>query len=341
MIDFRSETYAQPPTQEMRERARDAETGHAGHRLDPTVSDLDREVADRLGMDDAIFVPSGTMANQIAARVHTDPGQEVLAEAESHIVNLEHSGLGQLSGLQPRPLDGGERGVPTAEQVRENCRSRTIYNASTGLLALENTHSARGGLAIEPERIDAAAAAAAEHDVPVHLDGARLFHAATALDVPASRLSREVDSVYVDLAKIGAPAGAMLAGSESFVEKAVYVRQAFGGHMERVGMLAAPALVALSNLDTELPAVLERAERLAEGLDACTTLDAPSPETNLVYVDSSDAGLTGSEFVDLCETGGIHPMHFGGEHVTRFALHREITDDDVEATIDYLQNELA
>src|SRR6056297_3539375 len=166
MIDLRSDTVT-TPSDEMREAARDADVGDDVYGEDPSVNELEARAADLLGFEDALYVPTGTMGNQIAARTHTDRGQEILVERESHVYKWELGGLAQLSSLQVRTLDGGDRGIPTPEQVREGYVEEDLHRPGTGLLTLENTHNSKGGVAVAPAKIDAAAAAAHDLGVPV------------------------------------------------------------------------------------------------------------------------------------------------------------------------------
>ncbi|WP_323191175.1 low specificity L-threonine aldolase [Halostella sp. PRR32] len=339
MIDLRSDTVTKPG-ESMREAAANAAVGDDVYGEDPTVNELERRAAEATGMADALYVPTGTMGNQIAARTHTDRGEEVLVERESHVYKWEVGGLAQLSSLQVRTIDGGDRGVPTPEQIRDGFVEEDLHRPGTGLLTLENTHNSKGGIAIDPETIDAAAEAAHGLDVPVHLDGARLFNAAVALDVPASRIVDSVDSVMFCLSKgLGAPVGSMLAGSEEFIERARRNRKLFGGGMRQAGIVAAPGIEALESVD-RLADDHENARRLAEGLDALDGLSVQPPETNIVLVDTSDAEMTAEEFCGACETEDVLCSEFG-ETVARFCTHRNIDGEDIEETIARVEAALA
>jgi threonine aldolase len=332
MIDLRSDTVTRPDD-EMRTAAAEASVGDDVYGEDPTINELETTVAKRLGFAEALFVPTGTMGNQVAVRTHTDRGQELLVERESHVYKWELGGLAQLSGLQVRTLDGGPRGVPTPEQIQRGYVEEDAHRPGTGLCTLENTHNSRGGIAIEPEAIDAAATAARDHGLPVHLDGARLFNAAVAHDVDASRFTRHADSAMVCLSKgLGAPVGSVLAGSDAFIERARRNRKLFGGGMRQAGLLAAPALLALENVD-RLAEDHERAERLAGGLDELPGLDVQPPETNIVLVDTSDTGLTAPAFLDRCAAAGVEGTTFG-EWTARFCTHLDVDDTDIERAIE-------
>jgi threonine aldolase len=328
MIDLRSDTVTRP-SQEMREAARDAPVGDDVYGEDPTVNKLESRVAEVLGTEAALLVPSGTMGNQVAARTHTDRGQEVLCERESHVYRWELGGLVQHAQLQPRTLDGGKRGAISPEQVRRGYVEADGHRPGTGLLAVENTHNARGGRALSVETIAATAEAARELGVPVHLDGARLFNAAVAHDCAAAAFVEHVDSVMCCLSKgLGAPVGSVLAGSEAFVERAHRTRKLMGGGMRQAGIVAAPALAALSNRD-RLAGDHRRAERLAAGLDRIEGLTAHDPETNIVLV-STDRPA--EAVLDDCEQEGLLGVPFD-EHLVRFCTHLDVTDDDIDAAI--------
>ncbi|MEF8808769.1 threonine aldolase family protein [Natronomonas sp.] len=328
MIDLRSDTVTKPSLG-MREAAADAEVGDDVYGEDPTVNELEARVAEVLGKEDALFVPSGTMGNQIAARVHTERGEEALVEAESHIYKWELGGLAQHSELQVRTIDGGERGVITPDAVAEGYVEADDHRPGTGLLCLENTHNSKGGTAIAAERIDAASEAAHDRGVSVHLDGARLFNAATALDTDTSRLVANVDSVMCCLSKgLGAPVGSMLAGSEAFIEDAHRVRKLLGGGMRQAGIIAAPGLIALENRE-RLADDHENARRLAAGLDALDGLTAREPETNIVLVETDEPA---ERFLERCAERDVRGVPFG-DNVVRFCTHLDVDREETESAI--------
>ena len=336
MIDLRSDTVTRPDDA-MRTAARDAEVGDDVYGEDPTVNELESRVAAVLGTEDALFVPSGTMGNQVAVRTHTERGEELICERESHVYKWELGGVAQHSGLQARPIDGDDRGVLSPAQVREAFVATDGHRAGTGLLALENTHNSKGGTAIGPEAIDAAAGLAHERGVPVHLDGARLFNASVALDEPAERFTRDVDSVMVCLSKgLGAPVGSVLAGSEEFIERAHRVRKLMGGGMRQAGIIAAPGLRALENRK-RLAEDHERARRLAAGLDAIEGLSVPDPETNIVVAETTDPA---DDVVAACEREGVGCVAFGESRV-RLCTHWNVGDGDIEAALEAVERALA
>jgi threonine aldolase len=332
MIDLRSDTVTRP-SDAMREAASAADVGDDVYREDPTVEKLQDRTAELLGAEAALFVPSGTMGNQIAARVHTDRGQEVLCERESHIYKWELAGLAQHAGVQPRTVDGSDRGLVTPEAIREGYVEASGHRPGTGLLAVENTHNSKGGTALSPEAIAAAADAATDLGVSVHLDGARLFNAATAHDVPASEFAASVDSVMCCLSKgLGAPVGSMLAGSEGFVERARRVRKLLGGGMRQAGMIAAPGLRALENRH-RLAKDHRRADRLAEGIGRIDGLSVQPPETNIVLVETDRSA---ESFLADCEGEGVLGVPFD-DRVVRFVTHWDVDDGDVDRAIEAIE----
>ncbi|SMO67485.1 threonine aldolase family protein [Halorubrum cibi] len=331
-IDMRSDTVTKP-SEAMRDAARDAEVGDDVYRDDPTVNELERRAAEAVGTEAALYTPSGTMANQIAISVHTEPGQEILLERESHVYRWELAGASALSGLQTRTIDAGDRCVPTAEEVEREVVEEDLHRPGTGLLSLENTHNYRGGVAVPKARLDAAATAAHDAGVPVHLDGARVFNASVALGTSVPSLLEEIDSVTFCLSKgLGAPVGSILAGDEAFIDEARRVRKLFGGGMRQAGMIAAPGLLALENVE-RLAEDHANAAALAAGLDALPGVSVPEPDTNIVVADTEAAGIEASDLVEACTDAGVGCGEFD-TYTTRFTTNLGIDDGDVEDAID-------
>ncbi|WP_435146575.1 low-specificity L-threonine aldolase [Halobaculum sp. P14] len=339
MIDFRSDTVTKPSAA-MRDAARDADVGDDVYRDDPSVNELERRAADLVGMEAALFVPSGTMGNQIAIRTHTDRGEELLCDEQAHVYKWELGGIPQLSQVQPRILDAGERCVPTAEQVRDGFVEEDLHRPGTGLLCLENTHNSRGGVAVPKAHVDEAARAARDLGVPVHLDGARFLNACVALDVEPAAMTEHVDSVMFCLSKgLGAPVGSVLCGTEEYVDRARRVRKLFGGAMRQAGIVAAPGLEALENVD-RLADDHANAERLADGLNDVDGLSASDPDTNIVMVNSEDAGLTGEELSAACKERGVSFSAFG-DYTCRLCTHLDVDRDDVDEALDRIGDVVA
>ena len=335
MIDLRSDTVTRPGT-EMRNDARDAAVGDDVYGEDPTVNELEKRAAEVVGKEAAMFVPTGTMGNQAAVRTHTDRGEEVLIERESHVYKWEVAGLAQLSGVQPRTIDSGDRGVITPEAIEDGYVAEDLHRPGTGLLCVENTHNSKGGTAISPERIDAAAETAHDLGFPVHVDGARVMNAAIALDVSPARLVSAADSVMFCLSKgLGAPVGSVLAGSEEFIERARRHRKLFGGGMRQAGIVAAPGLRALDNRE-RLAEDHEHARELAAGLDSIPSLSVHEPETNIVLVETE---VPAADFLSRAAEVDVLGVPFG-EHVVRFCTHLDVSRADVDTAVDRLATEL-
>jgi threonine aldolase len=287
MIDLRSDTVTRP-TAEMRRAMAEAEVGDDVYGEDPTVTRLQEEAARRLGFEAALWVPSGVMGNEIAIRILTRPGQEVLADARSHVVQFEMAGMAALSGVMPRIVQA-EDGLITAADIQAALRPSAYYRSDLGLVVLENTHNLAGGtvagVVAMRDAIDAAHAAG----VPVHVDGARLWNAAAALGVEPRQLVAGADTVMVTLSKgLCAPAGSILAGRRLLMEEARRVRKQLGGGMRQVGILAAAGLVALETMTRRLPEDHENARLLADALVTCRSIRLAPVRTNIVVAEMVD-----------------------------------------------------
>jgi threonine aldolase len=316
----------------MRQSAATAEVGDDVYREDPTVNKLEARAAELVDKEAALFVPSGTMGNQIAARTHTERGQEILIESESHIYKWELGGLAQHSDLQTRPIDAAPRGVIEPDQIFESHVEGDSHRPGTGLVCLENTHNSYGGTAIAPEDVDAIGETATELGLPVHLDGARIGNAAVAHGVPVSRMTQNVDSIMFCLSKgLGAPIGSMLAGSEKFIEQARKNRKLYGGGMRQGGIIAGPGLRALDNIE-RLSEDHENASGLAAGLNSIDGLSTNDPETNIILVETTGLELTAEAVLDRIAEEGILATEFG-EHVIRFCTHWDLDSEDITTAI--------
>ncbi|HEV2709633.1 MAG TPA: GntG family PLP-dependent aldolase [Edaphobacter sp.] len=283
MIDLRSDTVTRP-TAAMREAMFAAEVGDDVYGEDPTVNRLEGDAAALFGREAAVFVPTGTMGNQIAIRLHTQHGQEVICEARAHVMDWEMAMAAAFSGCQLRTVSG-ERGILTWERIRQAIGPKLYYRAQTGLVCIENTHNMAGGtvtpLAVMREICEGAHAAG----LPVHLDGARVFNAAAALGVSVAELTAGCDTVMFCLSKgLGAPAGSMLVGSREAIERARIFRKALGGGMRQIGVLAAAGLVALHDMPARLTDDHANARLLAEAVadEPNAEIDLAGVETNIV-----------------------------------------------------------
>ena len=296
MYDFRSDTVTLP-TVEMMAAIATAPLGDSARGDDPTVNELERLAAELMGKEEALFVPSGTMANLSAVIAHDCRGGEVIVEEAAHIYNSEGGGLSVVAGAVPRPIRGRD-GIMDPNDVAAAVRGTAdLAIAPTKLICLENTHNASGGSVIPLENMATIHEIAQGAGIPVHLDGARLFNAATYLNVPILEICRHADSVWFALCKgLGGPVGAILAGDRSFMSRARRAAKMLGGGMRQAGLIAAPGIVALKDPYSILRRDHELARRLAVGLAAIEPLrvEADRVHTNIVncYVDrfADDAG---------------------------------------------------
>jgi threonine aldolase len=336
VIDLRSDTFTTPDPA-MRRAMAAAEVGDDVWGEDPTVRVLEERVAGVLGKPAAVFVASGTMGNLISVAAQTRPGDEVIADAEAHVVIYESAGTAVVAGVQLRLLDSPD-GTPTPAAVREAIREPNIHFPVSRLLCVENTHNRRGGAAIAAGRIAAAAGAAHDGGLRVHCDGARLFNAAVALDAPPAELVGACDSVTVCLSKgLGAPVGSVVAGDAAFIEEARRWRKRLGGGMRQVGILAAAGLHALDHNVERLADDHAHARRLASALEDVATVMLPGVPTNLVLVRCSRPAADVSE--DLRGQGILAGAV--GPDVIRFMTYLGITADDIEHAIPIIRHVLA
>jgi threonine aldolase len=332
LIELRSDTFTLP-TESMRRAMATAEVGDDVWDEDPTIHRLQERAAEIVGKEASLFVPSGTMGNLCALISHTEPGDEVLLEGESHIFHSEVAGASVVGGLQLRPLDTAD-GRLQPEQVRAAIREPDIHQPPTGLLCLENTHNRRGGTCLSPSQTKSLCDVAHDAGFPVHLDGARVFNAAVALSVNVRQLTGPVDSVMFCLSKgLSAPVGSMLAGSNEFIERSRRTRKMLGGGMRQAGVLAAAGLVALEEMVDRLADDHRNARRLAEGLQGLpgVTIDLTRVETNMVFGDCQPP-LTATAFIERCREAGVL-LDQASLYRWRMVTHRGVTTEDVDYAI--------
>jgi len=296
IVDLRSDTVTRP-TPEMRRAMAEAEVGDDVYGEDPTVNRLEQRAAEIFGREAAIFVPSGTMGNQIAIRLHTHHGQEVICEERAHIFNYEMATMAAFSGCVARPIYG-EDGILTWADVKKRIAPKIYYRAPTGLVSLESTHNMAGGTVYPPEIADEICDGAHDAGLPVHLDGARIFNAAVALGKPVAEITHKFDSVMFCLSKgLGAPVGSLLLGSRGFIDRARACRKMLGGGMRQAGILAAAGLIALEKMPARLGEDHANARFLAEGLTRAPgiKLDPSRVHTNILVFEISGTGMTTAE----------------------------------------------
>ena len=337
LIDLRSDTVTRP-TPEMRQAMFEAEVGDDVYHEDPTINQLEEVAAQVTGKEAAVFVPSGTMGNQIALLTHTRRGQEVILDERSHIVLYEMGGPGVHAGLLTRTVSS-EDGILRWDQVRRRIRFATDHNSGTGLIALENTHNMAGGRVSPPEIVDEICDNAHAAGIPVHLDGARIFNAAVCLGKPVSELVAKADSVMFCLSKgLGAPVGSLLAGSREFVEQARLARKSLGGGMRQAGVLAAAGLVALEVSPAGLAADHANARFLAESLAEMpgVRIDPAIVETNILFFDISETGMDTAEFSARLRDRGILANGIDRANM-RMVTHYDVTRADCERALEAME----
>lgn len=330
-IDLRSDTVTRP-TEGMRRAMYDAEVGDDVFGEDPTANALQERVAALLGKEAALFVPTGVMGNQLGLKVHTEPGDEVILERHSHIFNYESGAPGLLWGLQLHVVDG-RRGLLAPEQVAAAVRPGHYWETPSRLLCLENTVNKAGGVVYPHALTEALAGVARRHGLRLHLDGARLWHAAVATGLSERTLAAPFDTVMVSLSKgLGAPAGSLLAGSADAIGRAHRFRKLLGGGMRQVGVLAAAGLYALDHHRDALADDHAKARRLAEGLAELPAfrLDPASVETNIVLFDV--VGGTAAPVLEQLRAEGVLMVAFGPATI-RATTHRDVPADGIERAL--------
>ncbi|MBN1895775.1 low-specificity L-threonine aldolase [bacterium] len=333
MIDLRSDTVTKP-TQAMRKAMAEAEVGDDVFGEDPSVNRLQEKVAGLLGKSEGLFLPSGTMSNQICIKAQTQPGDEIICEKNAHLYIYEAGGPAFHSSVQVMPVPG-RLGVLTAEQIEEAVRPRNIHNPVTRLICLENTHNRAGGTVFPLEEIRRIRKTADAHGLKMHLDGARLWNAEAATGIPLKTWAQSFDSVAVCFSKgLGAPVGSLIAGDEAFIEKARRYRKLFGGGMRQAGILAAAAMHALDHHVKRLTDDHRNAKRLAEAIAGLSAfrVDMDAVQTNIVYFETCDPGLSAEEAVHRLGEKGVAVLAVGPCRI-RAVLHLDIGKEQVEEAI--------
>ena len=331
MIDLRSDTVTKP-TSAMRKAMVEAELGDDVYAEDPTVNRLQTMLAERAGFEAGLFMPSGSMSNQVALATHAPRGHEVIAPEGAHIYEYEIGALCVLSGLIPR-LVTAPAGVPEVDDVEAAIR-RSVHQAPTGLIVLENTHNRAGGTVVPMKRAKDLSALAREENLPLHMDAARGFNAAAALGVSIAELCEPFDSASICLSKgLAAPVGTVLLGAKDFITKAHRYRKMFGGGMRQAGVIAAAGIVALETMTDRLAEDHERARALAEELAKFegVKIDLASVHTNLVYFTVKDA----AQLADEMKEKGVYCNALSPTSI-RLVTHYHITDEDVSQTLEVI-----
>ena len=318
----------------MREAMNNAEVGDDVFQEDPTVNQLEELAAKKVGKEAALFVPSGTMGNLIAVLTHCQRGDEVILEMDSHIYYYEVGGMSAVAGVIPR-LIIGDKGIPNPQDIKMALRDENLHYPKTTLICLENTHNRAGGTIAPLEVIEEICRLAHQRNIQVHLDGARIFNAAIALNIEPALLTKNVDSVMFCLSKgLSAPVGSILAGSKEFIQRARKNRKMLGGGMRQVGILAAAGIIALEQMMERLKEDHKNARILGEGLANISGIkvDLETIQTNMVYFDLQESGMDTYQFLRKLSKYNILGSPRPPTKV-RLVTHYGISEEDIYATI--------
>ena len=333
-VDLRSDTVTKP-TPEMREAMAEAEMGDDVYMDDPTVNALQEKAASMLGKEDAIFVPSGTMGNLLALLVHCQRGDEVIVGDKSHIYINEAGGMSALGGIHPRPVKNQVDGTLALDDIRASIQTEDVHHTITRLICIENTQNVCGGIPLTAEYTAQVGQLAKENNLLFHIDGARIFNAAAALNVNVKELTGPADSVMFCLSKgLVAPVGSMLVGTRKFIARARHLRKMLGGGMRQAGVLAAAGLISLEKMTGRLGQDHARAKKMFEGLKQVKglKLDA-SPSSNMIYFDlAEDIKLSESQIMEEMKNRGVL-VDAAGPYRFRLVTHYWIDDAGVEKAV--------
>jgi len=341
MIDLRSDTVTKP-SENMRTAMAAAEVGDDVFREDPTVNRLQERAAELFEKEAALFVPTGSMGNEIAVKLHTKPGQEIIIEERGHVLNYELGAASLISGVTIRPVksvDGS--GHLRWDEIQSALHIDSPYWVTrTALICLENTHNFAGGSVMTAEACADVCEKAHAVSLPVHMDGARIFNASVAVNQSVADLTRYCDSVMFTLSKgLGAPVGSILLGTSAFIEEARTWRKRLGGGMRQIGILAAAGQIALEEGPRRLHEDHENASRLADGLSAIDgiSIDSSTVQTNIVIFDVSGTGKPSSEICSRLKEEGVLAIGISDTQI-RMVTHLDVAHADVDRTIEKLQN---
>ena len=338
-VDLHSDTQTRP-SEGMRHAMVSAEVGDEQRGEDPSANRLCELATELTGKEAAVFMPSGTMCNQVAMIVHCQPGDEIIADKTSHIINSESGGAAALAGAQIRAVDG-IRGVFTAEQAEEAINSVKRNFPRTSMIEIEQTSNAGGGSIWPLETICEVADVAKRHGLAMHMDGARLLNAVVASNVTASDFGAPFDSLWIDLSKgLGCPVGAVLCGSKDFIEQAWGWKQRLGGAMRQSGVIAAAGIYALENNIERLAEDHASARRLAEGMEGVSGIDVWPVETNLVFFDLKKTGLTAQDFHERLLKRGVR-IGIKSKYEMRAVTHLDVSMDQVNRAVDAVADVVA
>ena len=335
-VDLRSDTVTKP-SPEMRRAMAESDVGDDVYLEDPTVNRLQERAAEIFGREAALFVPTGSMGNLVCIKCQTKHGTEVICEERGHIFNYEMGSMCAIAGTVPRPIYA-EDGILSWEQVKRQIRPKVYYRAQTALISLESTHNMAGGTVYPSEVIDRICDGAHEAGIAVHMDGARIFNAATYLNTDVRTMTARCDSVQFCLSKgLGAPVGSLIVGTRDFIERARVYRKMFGGGMRQAGVLAAAGLVALEDGPRRLHEDHRNARILAEGLARIPGIkvDAAKVQTNIVILDVAGTGMTSAEFSAKLKEAGVLASGVTPETM-RMVTHLDVDQAMIEQALEII-----
>jgi len=330
IIDLRSDTVTKP-SPEMRQAMAEAKVGDDVFLEDPTVNRLQDRAAEIFGREAALFVPSGTMGNLTCIIAHTRHGQEIICEAAGHVYNYEMASMSAIAGVLPRVVTGQD-GILSWETISKAIRPRIYYRAQTALICLENTHNMAGGTVYPTRTANEICDKAHDAGIPVHLDGARIFNAATYLGEHVAEITKKFDSIQFCLSKgLGAPVGSLIVGSREFIERCRSIRKMLGGGMRQAGILAAAGLIALEKGPERLQTDHDNAKYLATKLSGIPeiTLDAAKVQTNIVIFDLKKSGWPSSGFLQALAKRNVLAVPVDAERV-RMVTHLDVDRSGIE-----------
>jgi threonine aldolase len=336
IINLMSDTVTHP-TEEMRKAMYEAEVGDDVQKSDPTVNKLQELAAELVGMEDSLFVPTGTMGNLIALMCHCPAGQEVFLETSSHINLMEGGGVARVAGLMPNQIKG-EYGILSPADVEAAIRKEDIHRPTPGIVCIENTSNAGGGTVYPIENLEGIRRVADKHGLKFHMDGARVFNAAAHLGVDVKEIARHTDSVMFCLSKgLSSPVGSMLCGTKEFIFKALRARKMLGGGMRQAGVLAAAGIVSINQMTDRLLEDHKNARRLAEGLSGIKniSIDLKAVQTNILFLSLDAKSDKNAEYLgrELKEKHGVLCGVINPGRI-RMVVHRHVSEANIEHVID-------
>jgi len=337
-IDLRSDTVT-TPTKDMYQEMQKAPIGDDVYGDDPTVNKLEALAARTLDKEKGLFVPTGTMGNLIAVMAHTHPGEEIILERNSHIFLYEAAGASRLAGVQSMTITGMD-GVMDPKEVEESIRAENIHFPSTGLICVENTHNMAGGMVQPMENLQQLRSVANRHQIPMHLDGARVFNAAAALSCDVKEITAHFDSVMFCLSKgLSSPIGSMLVGDKYFIDRARKLRKMLGGGMRQAGIIASCGILSIEQMSAQLKIDHVNARILAEGLNKLSgfSVNLDKVHTNIINVSIQEKNISSEDVVNKMKAKGIlaNPR---GKDCIRLVTHKDVTLEDIYSAVRIMES---